>query len=41
MARVSDSTAPLVALYRARLGRPTVAAIEQVLTTTALAEARR
>src|SRR5918994_3945835 len=41
MARVSESTAPLVALYRARSGRPAVAAIEQVLTIAARPERRR
>ena len=40
MARVRASTAPLVALYRARLGRPTTAAIEQVFTIAAAGERR-
>jgi hypothetical protein len=35
MARVSESTAPLVALYRARSGSPTRAATEQTLTIEA------
>src|SRR2546423_3441607 len=41
MAKVNDRTAPFVALYSARLGKPAVAAIEQVLTITAEREARR
>ena len=41
MARVRDCTAPLVAEYSARCGRPAVAAIEQVLTTAAFDDARR
>ena len=41
IARVSASTAPLLAEYRARCGRPAVAAIEQVLTIAACSDARR
>lgn len=41
MARVSERTAPLLAEYSARCGRPAVAAIEQVLITEADAESRR
>ena len=40
IASVSDSTAPLVALYSARWGRPAVAATEQVLTIAAAEDAR-
>lgn len=41
IASVSDSTAPLLAEYSARCGNPAVAAIEQVLTIAACADARR
>src|SRR3984885_5450520 len=41
IASVSESTAPFVAEYSARCGRPAVAAIEQVLTIAACADARR
>ena len=41
IARVSAATAPLLAEYTARWGSPAVAAIEQVLTTAACAEARK
>src|SRR5918992_5123833 len=41
IASVSDSTAPLVAEYSARPGRPAVAAIEQVLTIAACRDRRR
>lgn len=40
-AGVRDSTAPLLAKYRARWGSPAVAAMEQTLTTEAWREARR
>src|SRR2546429_1025031 len=41
MAKVNDRTAPFVALYSARLGKPAVAALEQVLTITAERAERR
>src|ERR1700761_2237261 len=41
IASVSARTAPLVAEYSARCGRPAVAATEQVLTIAACADARR
>ncbi len=41
MARVSAETAPLLAEYTARCGRPVVAATEDVFTTAACADSRR
>jgi hypothetical protein len=41
IARVNDCTAPLLAEYRARWGRPAVAAMEHVLTIAACDERRR
>ncbi len=41
MASVRDSTAPLVAEYSARCGKPAVAAMEQVLTIAACSDWRK